>query len=1423
MLWGFFVFLILANDYFSRKTIMTPFHRLTKRFVIILLLSSCFLAYNKQTPAQTGYEIEKIGRYYNHANTYYWYGRERSNNLFEFLNSQAYLDSVNMILDRLDSLDPDVRVFRDSVKAEVSDFYQTIDAMVDVCIENANGRIPMYHGFTDDNNDYELIDDVQETGIELALDRILAKPFPFKPVGEQVYYTVIQIDPYDRVHEEVIHQFVSSNSSHYVISRHELNKILPDSLFEVFNTGVVDENILSRIARHYNTDKIGIISVRLNDAVDGIYYYGASFTNYDAVNNEIGINVYTEAFRHDKTAVIMKALLYGLLTLLAILLIIPLSCLMIRDGTCKYSVMIGSISILLSFLIASLSGIILNTIAPNPMTFYHEFPYILWRIVFSICLIILPLFASYFILIRFFKEKLHHQQGIFALLTGNVAGFFYILVFESYMLFESAHFFRIVLILFPAVLLINYLLSKFFLDYFFKTRPVYLVSALIILIALVIVPYLSIEHYTVSDTLNDLLIVAFPVLIGAVLPAISTLDINRIRKTKETREFEIDTKEGLIKYLSEPEYINPFPEKMLDVEETLFSNPGEQITINIISGTRGLGKSRYFKELTIQLKEIYGKDLVVLFGECQQFDENNIPYKPFIEAFENQMGKGRFMSEDRFGKLLGDSISKSGLLELGPLAMVSPLLESNGESSMASAPEIAGDLNLVFQKMIHQKKKIILAFDDVQWMDDASMELNQLVLDNIIKNGMSESIAVINIFRNHYPGQSDEQILQEKPFDQINSGSLHNKINFRFLTRESDLLPEKFLEDLLGSIKRLVGINYQTEGKLLRYFNRIGLSNPTYYLQSLINFVDKNILRIEGGQLHMPEDIKIEELPIPGDLRKLYRERFSKINPELLRILESAAFVGECFEAAILAEIWQISNKLELLYLLKEAQDLNIIFDKSDQDDVYCFTSKSIMTELRCLNSDSDIGEEGIEIPQIIKEYHKRIVTSFEKIKAKDLHEMDLDLIYSIANRTFINREVSADKAYTYNKLAADQSMKRGMLENAMKYYGKVLKVTKIYEESREETAGLRLALMQAYLDLEDIFNPEFEALLQDDLYSFSPGIYSEYLIKMILVAGRKRKFDSIPEILDILDGIDKQYISRSNLLRIEFYRIYYLGNLSSEEGARTMANALQELLLTFPREPGRETNEVKSEILNTLGGALLGDRLRDPGSIMYLDKRMALFLGKDNSDARLSEQERLDLLNKVVASFGDMELHDKKGLCFTLNYYGRAFHYIGEQDQSKAFLEQSSKINKKLGDIQGFIRANDSLGKTLLAKAEKILENDPEGNEVTDFSGTLNAALEHAYVSFSEASWYSKIPEQAFAMETFLKAYTLLQETKSEGQDHKAADNRLKEMIERFGGNLQKAESKRIFNREQLDVLAGKISIPLEGQKLRDILENNL
>ena len=174
------------------------------------------------------------------------------------------------------------------------------------------------------------------------------------------------------------------------------------------------------------------------------------------------------------------------------------------------------------------------------------------------------------------------------------------------------------------------------------------------------------------------------------------------------------------------------------------------------------------------------------------------------------------------------------------------------------------------------------------------------------------------------------------------------------------------------------------------------------------------------------------------------------------------------------------------------------------------------------------------------------------------------------------------------------------------------------------------------------------------------------------------------------------------------------------------------------------------------------------------------------------------------------------------MNYYGRTFFYIGELDQSEAFLEESSKINKKLGDIQGFIRANDSLSKTLFTKAKALTSENASDDKTDKISNLLINSLEHAYISFSESSYYSKIPEQAFALESFLRAYNLLASIINDNKETKTANNKLKEIISNFESDLQKVESKRIFNKEQLEELIIEIKDATEGIKLMDILKHN-
>lgn len=1322
------------------------------RFIILIFIA--LFSSQSGVYAQSGSDIELVSELYKHANTYYWYGRMRSNSLYEFHQCREYLDSIDQMIKKIPYQNEELAYFVDSISQEAQSFKETIDAMEEVCMDNANGRVPLYHGLTGHNDDYVYIDDADELAIEDGLGNLLNIPYPSKPLSDVMYHSIVIVDPYDPVLEEVTHQYLSLRSAHYIISRHELKQFLSDKNFESVQKGDIDHEVYKDIADFYEVEWIGIFRVELNDKVNGIYYFGVSFTAYNVSSREYKNILYSEAFRQDKGPDFIPATLGGIASAIIIFMIILLGSFLIKDGKPKYSFILGLGSIIASILISSFLFFILSTLAPAPSIFHMAVPFIIWKLSFSLCIIILPLLLCYFLLLKLLKEKAHHQQSIFALLMGSTAGFFCLLMYESYILYESFEAWRILILTLPVFILVAWFISKNFLVYFHKGKIEYLISTVFFIFTLFLVPFVVIEIFTFSDTARDLIIIAIPLIIGVFIPLISNLIAKKKVNLTEGGKLDLNTNEGLSKYLSEPDYITPLTIDFKEMANKIFSNPAGQINVNIISGTRGAGKTRCFKELSIALKEKYAENVAVFYGECQEFEDQNIPYIPFISAFENQLGKGRFMNEGRFGKLIGDGLTKTGLLEIGPLSFISAFIDIGEDSKAAgaSAPEIANDISLVFNKLIKDGKKIVLALDDVQWLDEASVELLLLLISNCLKQGLTDKVSFITIYRNPATGQTRDQVLKDSPFKQINLAKEDKKVNFNFLIDNLSLLPDNFFGKLMESLKSHTIINYQTELKLQKYFQKIGLSNPTYYLQSLVNFLDEGLLVYQNDYWQIAEKVNLNDLSIPGDLKKLYRERFKKMKPELLRILESAAFVGECFEAAILADVWQMDNKLELLHLLKEAEDLNIIYDKSDEDDVYCFTSKSIMSELRCLKSEKEVNEESDNIPQIIKEYHKRIVSTYEKLKIRELEQLDLEILYSIANRTYFNREISWEKAYKYNHLSAEQSMRKGLLYNAVKYFRRVIDIGILHNISEEEMAITRLQLLQCYLDLEMQNTVEVDALMEDSHYNFNQAIYVDYLLSKVVLLGRKHQFSQMGDVIAEIDKVSEDSLSMEQKLRTAFYRHYFLGNLNSEKTIKKMAEELEKLIQSFPASADEKLLELRAEILNTLGGAILGDRLKDPRAITFLDERLFMYTNQSPPVEKDADEGRLQQLSLLVQNFNKMSRHDKKSLCFTLNYFGRSFFYINRFEQSRAFLEASININKRLGDFMGIVRANDSLSQTYLALAEEA-GNMKDVNKPL-LENYLKKALEYSLTAFNEATFYQYIYSQSYAVEKMINSY---------------------------------------------------------------------
>ena len=86
-------------------------------------------------------------------------------------------------------------------------------------------------------------------------------------------------------------------------------------------------------------------------------------------------------------------------------------------------------------------------------------------------------------------------------------------------------------------------------------------------------------------------------------------------------------------------------------------------------------------------------------------------------------------------------------------------------------------------------------------------------------------------------------------------------------------------------------------------------------------------------------------------------------------MLESAAIIGSKFNADILSQVWGF-ELLEILGFLEAAEAKGLIIDLSDQDNIYQFKDKRIVSAIKSYFPSS----QNSGVKQIIIEYNKRYI-----------------------------------------------------------------------------------------------------------------------------------------------------------------------------------------------------------------------------------------------------------------------------------------------------------------------------------------------------------------------------------------------------------------------------------------------------------------
>lgn len=298
----------------------------------------------------------------------------------------------------------------------------------------------------------------------------------------------------------------------------------------------------------------------------------------------------------------------------------------------------------------------------------------------------------------------------------------------------------------------------------------------------------------------------------------------------------------------------------------------------LVKGDAGIGKTRIVCEF---LNSVECKDLYIINTNCYQAEEEYI-LKPWNIIFEKVA---------KILKCEGIELPKS---VYRVIASVFPTFDIENNCEFIASIEKSDMLKyqaiesaaIDIIKRICKKKRIILFFDDIQWIDQISLSL----IKNIILNLKNNRFIVMFTCRSGYDNKIDD---------------FATFMRLKELIREIQMDPLTNEETIDFAKKLLPNYNFSKEEQMNIYLNTEG--NTFFLVEYLNNFKDKN-----------------HSFTITSKMQDILKTRLYNISDNAKRLL---FIISIFFDMAKIEEIQELigQNYMEMMNNLDELQKKGLI------------------------------------------------------------------------------------------------------------------------------------------------------------------------------------------------------------------------------------------------------------------------------------------------------------------------------------------------------------------------------------------------------------------------------------------------------------------------------------------------------------------
>ena len=476
--------------------------------------------------------------------------------------------------------------------------------------------------------------------------------------------------------------------------------------------------------------------------------------------------------------------------------------------------------------------------------------------------------------------------------------------------------------------------------------------------------------------------------------------------TRRTR-FDVSAERGLTPFVGREREL----ELMLDGFKRAKSGRGQAISI---MAEAGVGKSRLLYEFR---KGVANEDATFLEGKCLSYSRG-VAYHPVIDILKANFDVLEGDGDTEIREKVKRGLKTLGLDEALTLPYFLELLsvKDSGIEKIPLGPEAKKDRIMEALKQIVLKgseiRPLILAYEDLHWVDKSSEEVLKYVLENI-------------------PGARALMIFTYRPeFVHTWGGkSYHSQVTLnRLSNRES-----------LAMATHLLGTE-QIESALEQFILEKTEGIPFFIEEFIKSLRDLRIIERKDNTYRIAKDI--QAVTIPVTIQDVIMARVDSLPDRAKGVLQTGSVVGREFSHDLINRVMVLPEQ-ELLSHLSALKGSEVLYERGIYpQSTYIF--KHALTQEVSYNS---------LLLKRRKEIHEEIGEVIETLYSDRLEEQCALLAYHYAH------SANADKAVQYLDMANQKAIRLNAMEEAKAYFDEAMAHLDTLPET-EENRQRRISLL---------------------------------------------------------------------------------------------------------------------------------------------------------------------------------------------------------------------------------------------------------------------------------------------------------------------------------------------------------------------------